>query len=382
VFSLIDLYKSPHRSPRESPEKLQSTSQKNRLQIWLKIFASIFLAILVLQSFRGGRTSAQDFPTVVGRIEGDDLEVVTKMPTGIETDAAPTDVASGSDVTLHSGHALLMLNSGDEISICGPAHFKMLKSSGALTLALDYGRVHPSLNSPDTFTIYTPTVIATPIAIAGGERDMTVGLEQGGEMCVLSKSGAMRVEPQFSDQSLLVPQGGTLSMLGGQIASLPGDVFACSCEFPRASMQRTQPSAPAPPREISALHHPLEPEAKKENDASSQPAAVEEPVYTVLMPPLTFDANSPAPPPDPDPETILLVREVRMRPSVVFRGHVNPAPSSASAAPASTPADSQAPPRPSDDSPVQSQPGLVARARNLFRRLTGWGSCAGAGCND
>jgi hypothetical protein len=252
----------------------------------------------------------------------------------------------------------------------------MLKSSGAVTLALDYGRVHPSLDNADTFTIYTPTIIATPIAIAGGERDMTLGLEQGGEMCVLTKTGAMRVEPQFSDQSLLVPQGGTVSMSGGQVQSLHGDVSACSCEYPRASMKPVQP--PTPPREISALHHPVEPETKKEKDSPPPPVPAEEPVYTVIMPPLTFDANSPTPPPDPDPETILLVREVRMRPSVVYRGHVNPAPPKASATTVAALTTS----RPSDDRPVETQPGLVDRVRNYFHRITGWGPCAGVGCKN
>src|ERR1700676_1320300 len=68
------------------------------------------------------------------------------------------------------------------------------------------------------------------------------------------------------------------------------------------------------------------------------PAPAGEPVYTVLMPPLSFDANSPEPPPDPGPETILLVREVRLRPSVEFRGHVDPAPAQTAAVRVSAPA--------------------------------------------
>jgi hypothetical protein len=169
------------------------------LASWTKIFAVALLTIVATLSIRNAHISAQDLPAAVGRIEGDDLEVVTTTPTGIETNAAPTFVASGSDITLRSGHALLLLNAGGEISICGPAHFKLIKSSGAVTVALDYGRVHPSLESTDAFTIYTPTIVATPIAISGGPRDMTVGLEQNGEMCVLTARGAMRVKPQFSD---------------------------------------------------------------------------------------------------------------------------------------------------------------------------------------
>jgi hypothetical protein len=355
---------------------------RKRLATGTKIFAVALLAIVATLSIRNAHISAQDFPVVVGRIEGDDLEVVTTTPSGIERDAAPTVVASGSDVTLRSGHALVLLNAGGEISICGPAHFKLIKSSGALTVALDYGRVHPSLESADGFTIYTPTIVATPIAIAGGPRNMTVGLEENGEMCVLTARGAMRVEPQFSDQSMIVPQGGTVSLAGGQIESLQTDASACSCDFPRAHMEPPTPAPPPhsqPARDVGALAPPLPPQRKRTENSPPPSASTQEPVYTVLMPPLSFDANSPEPPPDPAPETILLVREVRLRPSVEFRGHVNPAPSQAAARPAPPAA-----PAPSDDQPPISPPSLLDRVRTFFRRLTSAsrGPCAGAGCNS
>jgi len=349
---------------------------KNRLRTWLKIFVTASVAILAAMSFRGGHASAQDFPNLVGRIEGDDVEVVTTTPAGVETNGAPTVVANGSDVTLRSGHAILLLNSGGTISVCGPAHFKMLTSAGAVTLALDYGRVHPVLNSPEIFTIYTPTIIATPIAISGTSRDLTVGLEQGGEMCVLTARGAMRVEPQFSDQSMIIPQGGVATLAGGQIESILGDAADCSCDFPRASLERARPSPP--PREISALRRPLPPQRKKPDVSPPVIPAAGEPIYTVIMPALSFDANSPAPPPDADPETILLVREVRIRSSAFYRGHVNPAPAQASIAPVATPA----PPKSDEDRPSEPQPGLLDRVRNFFRKFSSGAPCAGAGCKS
>jgi hypothetical protein len=356
------------------------TIPRKYLATWTKILAASLLAVLATLSIREVHISAQDFPAVVGRIEGDDLEVVTKTPTGIETDAAPTVVASGSDVTLRSGHALLLLNAGGEISICGPAHFKLIRSSGTVTLALDYGRVHPSLESSDGFTIYTPTIVATPIAIAGGPRNMTLGLQQDGEMCVLTASGAMRVETQFSDQSMIIPQGGTATLAGGQIESLQADASACSCDFPRAHMESPKSAPPShsqPVLDVGTLAPPLAPQHAKTDNAPPPSASAGEPVYTVLMPPLSFDANSPEPPPDPSPETILLVREVRLRPSVEFRGHVNPAPTQTVAVRVSPPA-----PTPADDRPAQSQPGIFDRVRNFFRKMTGKGPCAGAGCNS
>jgi hypothetical protein len=366
---------------------------RKRLAIWTKVFAVALLATFATLSIRERHISAQDFPAVIGRIEGDDLEVVTKTPTGIETDASPTVVATGSDVTLRSGHALLLLNAGGEISVCGPAHFKLIKSSGAVTLALDYGRVHPSLESSDTFTIYTPTIVATPIAIADGPRDLTVGLEQSGQMCVVTARGAMRVETQFSDQSMIVPQGGTASLVGGQIASLRADASACSCEYTRAHMEAPPnaaapaPSHTQPPLDIGTLAAPLPPQIKKTENTPPPSAPDKETIYTVLMPPLSFDANAPEPPPQPAaapvpaPETILLVREVRLRPTVEFRGHVNPAPVQAATV-QTPPPPAPLPPHAVDNRPPAPQPGMFDRVRNFFRKLSGKQPCAGAGCNS
>jgi hypothetical protein len=348
------------------------TIRRNWFETRLKTFAITLLAVLAAIPFAPVRLLTQSMPVIVGRIEGDDLAVKTITNAGVEIDAGPTVVASGSDVTVRSGHALLLLDAGGEISICGPAHFTLVKSTGAITMALDYGRVHPSLDSPATFTIYTPSVVATPVAIAGGRRDATLGLGQDGEMCILTARGAMRVEPQFAGQSLIVPQGGVVDFSGGQIESLRSDASSCSCDFPRARME---PPRPSPSREISALSHPRQPDPQKP-DVATPPALSQEPIYTVIMPPLTFDANSPAPPPEPSPETILLVREIRMRPTVVFHGHVNPAPVQAAlSASAALP-----PPTPVADRRANLQPSLMARVRNFFQKLAGKGPCEGSGC--
>lgn len=361
---------------------LFAKAPQKHLAVWITISAAALLASLAAFSVREAHISAQDFPPVIGRIEGDDLEVITNTPSGTETDAAPTVVASGSEVTLRGEHALVLLNAGGEISICGPARFRLIKSSGSVTLALDYGRVHPSLDTSDGFTIYTPTIVATPIAISNGLRDLTVGLAQSGDMCVLTARGAMRFETQFSDQSMIIPQGGTVSLFGGQIESLQADPSACSCEYPRARMEPQKPlptpySQPA--RDIGALAPPMPQERKKLNNSPPPSAAGEEPVYTVLMPPLSFSAGSPEPPPAPAPETVLLVREVRLRPSAEFRGHVNPAPVLAVAHPAPRPAARA----PSDDRPPSPPPGIIDRVRNFFRRMTSArkAPCAGAGCS-
>jgi len=308
-------------------------------------------------------------PAVVGHIEGDDVVVKTTTSVGLETHEAPTDVASGSDITVRSGHALLLLEQG-EVTICGPAHLRLLKSPGSITLALDYGRVRPSLDSADAVTIYTPMIVATPVAIGAEARDTTLGLDQDGNMCILTTRGAMRVEEQLSGRSLLVPQGGTVSLTSGLIDSLRADAASCGCDFPREGAEAPRRSAL---REITPLSRPLGPEHAKPAADAPAPPPVEEPVYTVLMPPLSFDASSPAPPPDPSPETILLVREVRLRPTTVYRGHVSPAPKPAEGSAALAPLPPPAPP---------PQPSFLSRVRNFFRRWTGQAPCNGAGCRS
>lgn len=364
--------------------------KKDHVDVCVRFFAAAILAVIAAVSIRDAHISAQDFPAVIGRIEGDDLEVATTTPAGVEKDAAPTVVANGSDVTLRSGHALVMLNSGGEISVCGPAHFKMIQSSGSVTLALDYGRVHPSLESSEGLTIYTPTVVATPVAIAGGTRDMTLGLDPTGEMCVLTSRGAMRVEPQFSAQSMIVPQGGSVSLSGGEVSSLQADASSCSCDYPRARLNAPA-QIPAPesasaengePRaEIGYLASPSAAPRRKPGSVPP-PASGKEPVYTVLMPALSFSVNSPEPPPAPNPETVMLVREVQLRPLYEFRGRVNPAPEPVSAHPNAAPATSGT--SPAEKQAPAPKPDLMDRMREFFRRLTTSndrnGPCAGYGC--
>ena len=53
-----------------------------------------------------------------------------------------TVLRSGSDVHVKAGQARIELIEGGHITICGPAHFSVLKSGGSLTLALDTGTIH------------------------------------------------------------------------------------------------------------------------------------------------------------------------------------------------------------------------------------------------
>jgi hypothetical protein len=68
--------------------------------------------------------------------------------------------------------------------------------------------------------------------------------------------------------------------------------------------------------------HPVAPPAR-ENAATPAPAAPA-PVYTAVLPALTFSANAPEPPEDPTPDMTLLIREAQVEPESEFSGHVAP----------------------------------------------------------
>ncbi len=303
----------------------------------------------------------QAFHETVGRIEGEDIAVKGAAGVEVEGGRSITVLASGSEVTVRSGRARLSLARGGEIGICSAAHFSLLKFGGAVTLALDYGRVHARLEQGTPLTVYTPLVVATPIAIGEEPHDVTVGLEATGGMCMLAARGAMRVEQQLTGQSILVPQGGEVALAGGALDSLRGVAGSCQCDV--LSAGASPPPRPKPP-ELSmpaltnlARHIPAPAEEPK-------PPAIEEPIYKGMELPLTFDASAPAPPPSPS-EITPLAREVRVRPLEVFRGSVEKRPATPS------------PPTPQSERLAH----LVTYIGNFFRRML-WGRapCAGVGC--
>jgi hypothetical protein len=269
---------------------------------------------------------------------------------------------------VRSGQAKIDLVEGGDIAICGPAHFSVLKSGGSITVALDYGRVHPQLGGAVPLAIYTPLIVATPVAAAEGARDVTLGLTQTGEMCAYTTAGAVRVEQQLTGQSLLVPQGGQVDLSGGELSTLRQISGSCSCDLMVASNAPGQKQL-----EFSVPIHPSTPPAVRPVTVPSPPPSVET-VYRVDMPPLTFDAKSPTPPPDPDPSTILLVRESRVAPEVVFRGRVEAVALRVTTAQS---ASQKAPPAAAQPQP---KPSLIARFFGLFYHKAH--PCAGPGCGD
>jgi hypothetical protein len=131
-----------------------------------------------------------------------------------------------------------------------------------------------------------------------------------------------------------------------------------------------------PPPEISRLATAEEvrnktPEAKPDPPVTSpeKSTAHEEPVYQVLMPPLTYDPHSKVPPAF-DPKLIVLIRRVRVRPTLIFQGRVEGETVAAATPPPPVPR------APATSVPAKATPpandGFVDRVKNFIRRL--WSS--------
>jgi hypothetical protein len=307
----------------------------------------------------------------VGVIDGESIAVSGPMRVETVRGQVKTMLRSGSDVRVKSGSARIDLVEGGWIAACGPAHFSVLKSAGSLTVALDSGTVHAHIEGAPALTVYTPQIQAQTISIGGGQQDILVGFDSPGAMCIRANRGAVRLEQQLTGQSMVVPQAGNVLVLNGQLESLRTGAGYCACEPQMAratSSSDVEVSRPATTQELR--EKALEPRAATQPAPAEKPSAREEPIYQVIMPPLVYDANAKAQP-DFDPKMIVLIRRVRVRPTLIFHGRVEgetvaavvppSAPAPAAAANASKPGG-----RASDS--------FVDRVRTFVRKLWSRGS--------
>jgi hypothetical protein len=327
----------------------------------LALLAAIWPLSAALQSPSG----------IIGRLHGDDVMVQGAVSFESEGGRSTALLGTGSDITVREGMARIELAAGGEVAICGPAHLTVLESGGAITLALEYGQVRPQVDSSVPVTVFTPLIVATPVAIGTGDRDVTVGIDQQGAMCALTSRGAVRIEQQLTGQSVLLPQGGEVNLTGGQLETLRSSTGSCHCQ-----LLATRTSAPRQ-LEVSV---PVRPTAPPPRTIPPPPVVprTDEPIYRVYVPPLTFDATAPEPPPDPSVIDMLMVREAEPLPEVLFRGNVQPSREAA--------IDYVAPSRPQQAAAAEAAPSKPKR-RNIFVRFFSLfrgakSPCAGAGCGS
>ncbi|HVB87358.1 MAG TPA: hypothetical protein VNK23_11925 [Candidatus Dormibacteraeota bacterium] len=336
---------------------LAATGAKRRLKT-----ASL---LVILVSLLSAAAHAQNSPTQpIGRVQGLDVSVDGGTAASVATaDEIPSiNISNGSVVTVHSGKARLTLLRGGEVDVCGPAKFTMLTSGNDITLALNFGRLHVQLPANASLRIFSPTVIATPIDINGGSRDVTIGLDMNDSLCVLATSGAIQLEHQFTGEKLIVPQAGEFYLNGGTLVPVAGKPGSCGCtpmethappqaparipEFARAAgahptvseVPPTSTRAAEARSDSPAIQEPVQPGAvfvipvysndsrpiaAPHDDSPGEAPSVGEPLHGDVTPALAFMASAPPPPAEAEPEMMLLVTEARESPDWEFDGHVD-----------------------------------------------------------
>lgn len=284
------------------------------------LLAGAILSRSVILTARPARPD-QPASDSVGVLEGEAVAVNGPMKVEVVDGHVRTTLRSGSEVRVNYGTARIGLVEGGEISICGPAHLSVLKSGGSLTVALTSGTIHAHIEREPALTIFTAQIQVHLIPVGDGPEDVLVGLEAPGALCMRANRGAIRVEQQLNGQSVIVPQTGDVLLPDGQIEGLRSGAGHCACEL------ETVKAAPAPELEISRAATAEEMQ-KKAGSAKVDPpapadklAAKEEPIYQVFMPPLVYDAKAKLQP-EVDPQMIILVRRVRVRPTLIFQGRV------------------------------------------------------------
>jgi hypothetical protein len=310
--------------------------------------AILFAALLAASTARPDEPSSDS----IGVIDGEAISVTGPMSFEVVNGQAKTVLRSGSDVRVKSGAARIDLIEGGQISICGPAHLSLLKSGGSLTIALDTGTVHARIEHELPLTIYTPLIQAQTVSIGDGPRDALVGFDSSGAMCIRANLGAIRVEQQLTGQSVLIPQDGDIFLFNGQLEHLRVSAGHCACELQVAK-------ATPPPQPIVS-----------QTEIADLPPSKDEPIYQVFMPPLIYDAKAKVQP-EIDPRMIVLVRRVRVRPTLIFQGRVEGV---ALAAVTPLPAPTPAAPSNGVKPAASSGDSFVNRVRNFVRKLWPTGS--------
>ena len=311
-------------------------------------------------------TSDQPAGDSVGLIEGEDIAVTGPMSVEVVGGQTKTILRSGSDVRVKSGQARISLVEGGQISICGPAHFSVLKSGAALTVALESGSIHALVEREPALTVYTAEIQAQTLAIGDEPREILVGFESPGMMCIRTYRGALRLEQQLSGRSVIVPQGVDVMLANAQIDTMRNGTGQCKCDLQIAKSRTIPaPGTAAAVRTGETGNSEAAPNPSDAPTSSEKTEKKEEPIYTVIMPPLTFDAKAKVQA-EPDPRLMVIVRRVRVRPSLVFQGRVE----GEAVATAVTPAPPQPPvTNPPAKTAAPAQGSVLDRVRSFFHRL-------------
>lgn len=292
-----------------------------RRALWLVATTAVLAGAAVMTAVTA--RSDETVTDSVGIIDGAAVAVTGPMRIDVSHGLPRTVLRSGSDVLVKSGTARLDLTEGGTISICGPAHFSVLKVGNQLTLALDTGTIHLSIEHGPALTVYTPLLQIQPIAIGDGPQDALVGFDATGAMCVRAYRGAVRLEQQLTSQNVVVPQSSDILLVNGQLDGLRSGGDRCACDplltkySPPPHLEIVPPAAPTE----DANAKPLGSGEIVSALPVDKPAAKEGPIYEFFVPPLIYNANAEVQP-EVDTSQIVVLRRVRVRPTLIFQGRV------------------------------------------------------------
>src|SRR5205807_4601760 len=294
-------------------------SRRRALWLFSSVTALASMAVLTALTARSDEPASDS----VGTIDGAAVAVTGPMRVEVVGGFPRTVLRSGSDVLIKSGTARLDLTGGGSISICGPAHFSVLKAGNLVTVALDSGTIHLAIEQGPAVTIYTPLLQIQPIAIGDGPQDALVGFDATGAMCLRAYRGAVRLEQQFTSQNIVVPQSADVLLVDGKLDGLRGGGDRCTCDplltnyVPTPRLEIIPPAAPTEGANARALGSgeivsplPLD-----------KPTTKDGPIYEVFVPPLIYNANAEVQP-EVDMSKIVVTRRVRVRPTLIFQGRV------------------------------------------------------------
>jgi len=356
---------------------------------------------------------------MLGEVAGDNVSVLG--PSNVVAGSTPRAIAfgGGSTIVVLSGKARVEFVGGGELEICGPAKFTVLASGEALTVALSFGRVHVKFNASRPITVYTPLVIATPMALENQPRDFTLGLANTGAMCVLAARGAVQVQHQLSGETLIVPQPSEVLLQGTTFGATPAIAGSCRCDFDEPSAQKSAPptyvaaqrqmapgiapvKAPPRPRTVaprSASANSLPPQAPiprrstptnaetssapgPEHSTTSAPPPAKRRVAKINLPPIGYDAKSATAPAEPmSVATLLLAKDAEVQPEWIFHGMVAE-PLRPAKRVRATPSQRRAAKIAEKQKPKQQTTGksFWSKFHDFFAGAPAKSDCAGAGC--
>ncbi|HEV2615204.1 MAG TPA: hypothetical protein VGU63_01195 [Candidatus Acidoferrales bacterium] len=387
---------------------------------FLKKLCAFSAALLLACGTFATHAGAQATTPILGEIAGDDISVLGPSHIVQGNSSRAITFGGGSVIIVHAGKARVEFVGGGELEICGPAKFSVLASGEALTVALSFGRVHVKFDASRPIMIYTPLIVATPMAIGDQPRDATVGLMNTGAMCVLAWRGAVQVQQQLSGETLVVPQPSEILLQGTSLEAARSTSGNCQCDFEESSAQASAPpnegvtkgqtaqksspslseplpqnvhkvSRPAdansaasqvstPARRAIAKTDPATEDATSRAAMSSLPPA-KEPVTKIDLPPIGYDASSATESSEPlSVAVLMLAKEERVEPQWIFHGAVvQPPPGKKSA---STAAQKQQTAALKQESRKRTtKKSFWTKLRDFFRGAPKKTDCVGEGCS-